>query len=810
MKNHFRHHTLFLFSILSALLLLGIFMRHATAQTLPPTPSSTNRPTGSETLAANTTPTPQVPLTATVTTPPPNPTLTVSPTADISPTSTQVPLSTPLPSQAGRAPGENDIPFSQLGLEEMNLRGPYASNSLSFSLPPDWSLQPGAELKLVFQTYLSGMKPDQFSSQWLAGYLDITLNDTTIAVIQLTSTQEQIVRLPIPQAALQPILRDGRHELVISLVSTESCEYDFDIMVQVRRQSTFHLPHDQTSPAADLTLLPRPFYQAEAIRPNQAVLVIPDRPSEAELEASLNAAASFGQQTDGGLALTLVSAGQLTETTKAAYNLIFVGKASSLPILQEVNLPAPINSAAFNTSLAQPEDGIIQIAASPWNPYRSILVIGGNSDEAVKKAGLAIGVLPLPVAGRPDLALVETVNSAPAAAAIAPDRTLADMGYQTRSIRSIGYNTLDYLFTLPPQQTIALDSYFELVYNHSAMIAYERSGATITLNGRQIGSARFSDASTNISTLKVVIPRALVRTGENRLTLQILQEPIDACTRLNTSMLWTTVYDNSTLHLPLEAAAGSAAAMRLSGYPGLLLYGSNGSMRNVAFVVPQDQMVVWEAAVSTAFDLGNQVQGTVPPLTLIYEPNLTAEIGAQYDLVLIGVPSNLPVVYEMGGALPAPFAEGSNLAVESVSRVKYRVPEGVQVGYLELLNSPWNGERIILAALGNGSQGVREAINALLTPALRTQLGGNFAVVYGSQVSSVDTRLPVNPGLLAQTEQPLPAIEPTAASQPASLLSVQNQRKMIIPGIILLSLATIALVAYVIYQGFRQRRGGLK
>jgi hypothetical protein len=105
-------------------------------------------------------------------------------------------------------------------------------------------------------------------------------------------------------------------------------------------------------------------------------------------------------------------------------------------------------------------------------------------------------------------------------------------------------------------------------------------------------------------------------------------------------------------------------------------------------------------------------------------------------LIVIGKSSTVPLLSQINNQLPAPFDIASDTASESNMQVIYRIPKGMSVGYLELLNSPFNAEKPILILAGNSDDGLVMAGNALLLNELRNQLTGVFAVTNGTQIAT--------------------------------------------------------------------------
>jgi hypothetical protein len=99
----------------------------------------------------------------------------------------------------------------------------------------------------------------------------------------------------------------------------------------------------------------------------------------------------------------------------------------------------------------------------------------------------------------------------------------------------------------------------------------------------------------------------------------------------------------------------------------------------------------------------------------------------------------MQIIKQMKDALPAPFEEGTNVAVVENQQVLYRFPADASLGFIELLTSPWNQDRMILAVVGTNQSGVQQS-GLALTGLLRSSLKGNFVLVNGETITVADTR----------------------------------------------------------------------
>lgn len=653
-----------------------------------------------------------------------------TPTVEVAPTQ---PAPTLVPAPAA---GSDVISLTSLGVSDLTLRGPSSTSRALFSLPADWKLNSDAELWLSFATFIG--QSAAAGPGW-GGALQIAFNGVIVASLALDQTGDRLLTIPIPLAALQGELVDGRYELAFALDSGVGCEVDQNVTVVVSAGSRLRLPHTQQPPATDLSLLPSPIYQASFL-PDVATLVIPDQPLAGELQAALDVAAGLGRQSSSELTLTLTTAAQLTAVTRAQTHLILVGRPAAFSLLSGLALPAPVAAGRYQSAGAAVDDGFVQMIISPWNASKVLLLVGGGSETAVIKAGQAFSSGTLVTGSQPNLSVVAEVRAAPPPATIPVDQTLTDLGLAVRTARRPGANVLTSRFYLPAGLVLDGTANVALVFNHSALLDYERSGLVISMNDEPIGSVRLTaDTAAKSNVMEVSIPPASVHPGVNRLVVTADLIPLSGCYDPRTLNLWFTLRPETTLHLPTTPTpARTGSVIQLRAYPAPFTL--EPTLSTTAFVLAHDDLAGWQAALSLAFDLGDRSDGERVDLVAAYSDAVPEAVRAERDLVLVGRPSGLALLGELAARLPAPFPAGSDLAVEDRLPISYRLAPEVSRGYLELLTSPWNSDRIVLAVLGNTAAGLASAAAALLTTETRTALNGDLAVIQGLQVEAVDTR----------------------------------------------------------------------
>lgn len=669
---------------------------------------------------------------------------TLTPTPAFAPTLT----STPTPGVQTLS-NPNAVTFDQLRRGgEMEFDGPYDSNSFSFAIPANWVLTSGAALNLSMGVSFNTAVQSQLGTTVVGGgSFTVLLNNTVLAALPLDKVGEVETRISIPSDALVSIRNDGRMVLRFVLEAGASCRVVGDhTVVFVHPSSYLIFPHNVVKPPTNLVNFPEPIIQ-NSFMPDSALIIVPDQPSASELQAALTVAAGLGNLSGNTITLDMTTLGKFASDQVAfsdvtKNHLIFVGKAASLPVLSQFNLPLPVASGQFENPNGAPADGVVQMVDSPWSDAHVVLVVSGDTDEGVVKAAQAISDGDLRPNRVDNLAVVEQVSPVPTASPQAVDQTLVDLGSQGTLFSSRGVDSDTYSFNIPVGMTVTSDAYFELVFGHSALLDYNRSQIVVLLNSQPIGSVRMSDVTASLPTnkVKVMIPSAAVVPGKNYLEVRATMVPVDDCTPFGIQDLWVNVWPQSTLHLPLTPASVSpVASLDLADYPKPFTYDS--VLGSTAFVLEKNDLQSWRNAALIASSLGYDAGGSFIRLSAFYGDDVPAAERSKYNFLVVGRPSHMSIMSDMNNALPAPFSIGSDVANEKDFQVQYRIPADSPMGYVEELPSPWNPDNVALTILGNTTQGVDWAAASVIDPTLRSRLAGNFAAVNDRQIITTDTRL---------------------------------------------------------------------
>ncbi len=703
---------------------------------------------------------------------------------------------------------ESDIvTLAQIGATDQTLSGVFDGTRYLFSTPANWNLESGAQLRLDVAVFF----PLGDAQQRLGGFLEVRFNRVLIGTAELTKPGEQRLTFNIPDQALIPVRSDGRHELDVALDNPSGCDVTPSerTAIVIRETSRFVLPHTLTPLSTDLRNLPRPIFQG-SFEPDQATIIVPDTPSLTDLQAAMTIAASFGRLTDGRLQIDLTTVQRLSPQARTGRHLILVGSHTGLmPIARNLALPAALNDKGFNAPGALDDDGILQMIVSPWNAERVVLLVSGGSQAGVAKAARALSALPVRINGRPDLAVVRDLPAPPVEVPLAIDQRLSDLGLEPRVIRD-RTGTFDLRFNLPAGQQLDEGAYFDLTFNHAATVDLAQSSVSIGLNGVPVGSVRFSDETTRVTTSRITLPPSAARSGANILTIQTNLAPRSLCTDTRAADLWATIWPESALHLPMKpSTAEPRRTFNLSSYP--LPFTLNPSLATTAFVVPQNAPIAWNAAALLAFHIGRQTRDAVLQPIVVFADNVPADVRTSRDLLIVGRPATLPILADLSDVLPAPFDPGSDTPRSVDTPVVYRVPPDASVAYLQIVTAPWNPERVVVAALGSDDASIDQATLMLIDPRQRTRLTGTLAIIDPQQRVTLGNGRAIVTGpapMPAATATPVaePAAQPTAQPVQPTPVPAQNASSNNVPLLLAVLVAAIIGIGAVVFWRAPWRR----
>ncbi|MFZ5967843.1 MAG: cellulose biosynthesis cyclic di-GMP-binding regulatory protein BcsB [Bacillota bacterium] len=281
------------------------------------------------------------------------------------------------------------IAIEDLGYGDYLMEGLfYQQATYGINLPKDRKLKEDASI-FVRMRYSKMLDFDKSS-------VIVYLNDIPIGDMKLEKSKAEgdEMTIKIPKAFQDKNYFDMR--IVFFLVPLDiDCSniHESNTWAVLLKESGFYLPYEVVE-RRFLEYYPSPFISEG--RFNDAAVVLPDRVDRRILSDAGNLLAFMGHSITGYDELTVITAGQLSETMKKK-NLLLLGIPEENQWIRELNpyfyikFENDFEVLSENSKIPMIERfrknaGLIQIIPSPWNKEKSILVLSGTSIENLKWA----------------------------------------------------------------------------------------------------------------------------------------------------------------------------------------------------------------------------------------------------------------------------------------------------------------------------------------------------------------------------------------------------------------------------------------
>ena len=464
----------------------------------------------------------------------------------------------------------------------------------------------------------------------------------------------------------------------------------------------------------------------------------------------------------------------LLDAASSLLNLSTLTTTVTYTVPSELGLSFSAPSRYFFAQAEQavPEnDGVVQELVSPWDQTRAILVITGLSHQAVYKASQALSLRTRFPGMQGSWALVRDVRPLPDPSPAPPstDMTFLDLGYGDKIFT--GYSDeASYFLDIPVGWSLTEEAFLDLHFVHSARL-HSSSSMNVLFNGAPIATIALTDETRLDGRLQVKLPASQARPGSsNRVLIQVKLQPLDAC---GSADMWLMVSSASLVHLDHRVRSTRLLDLGLYPYP----FDQQPDMADVLVVLPaQPTREEWEASLRLAAGLGDVVGGANFAPALVLGSDWPQDKLGDYHLIIIGRPSRSPLLQQVNKRLPQPFLPDSDSIEQKLNQVTFRLPPDVSLGYIQLIPSPWNEARALLAIVGTTDQGTQAAVDALVHQPWN--LKGNLTLVREGTVSTIDTRLLTKSGAAMAVVTAVPQMSPvptgTIASAPAAAISTPD------------------------------------
>jgi hypothetical protein len=625
-----------------------------------------------------------------------------------------------------------DIEFSKIGLSaDSVLNGSFQELKLVFSLPSSWEVKPGGLINLNISNYFANLIAGQTAaipSNIVVGELSIWLNGSKLGSLPLKDSGDYSYSINLDEKSFQNKTHPGLNELLFRWDASVSCGVDVASTVTILPSSKLHLQYQVNAIPPDLNQFPSPFFQDRSIQTQKVTILVPDQPSEGELQAALNVAAGFGKISKGKMTIELATFDQLGNDGNSGTNLVVVGTIANLGKIKDAAFGSTVSSQI--TSLASSDDeGVVMGFSSPWKADSVLLIVTGKTDLGVIKAATAVSSGNLASSSIKSIVIVKEIVQNGTQPAKKDDVLFSDLNQQTIQITNYGQNRLEIPFTIPKNGLFSSEAYLDLYINHSKLIDYNQSGLWVSFNGMPIGSVRFSDQTSETTLARFIIPPSAIKTIFNKIEIDTNLTSRNMCTNPGVSDHWITIFGDSYIHIPIIQESNKWRILSSIGdYPQPFAF--DEGLGSTTIVIAKNDPQSWKVAAALTFNLGAEMQSETYHLSVRFPDGFKLESSKDLHLLIIGLTNSIPFAAKVNDLLPVPFNPDGSLQDINKLKIAYDVKNGQTLGYLELFNLPTSPPSQALLILGENTDGLIKAGQTLLDSAKREQmLNSNFVLI---------------------------------------------------------------------------------
>jgi uncharacterized protein YgiM (DUF1202 family) len=682
-------------------------------------------------------------------------------------TATPTPFLTAQPTQfASDVVLARDIPLNALNIRQnIVLESPQGLSQFRLRIPDDWEPTGNNVLYLNIEYFEDSTAAIGADFAPPITTLDIRLNDQLIASVSLTAADvgERTLEIPLPTNILANPLRRS-HTVSISLDARDACRVRVQSRVLVRVDRSFvHYEYREYLPTLDLARYPRPLFNNRRIvnEFESAWIVLPPDASSSDYQAAASVSAGLGFLTNSDLQVRVVTTDTLTQPDREANHLLLIGTPRTNPMIADLYarslLPTTLDGSSlrFRDTQIDAEHGVVQVIQHPENPRRAIFVVTGETDIAVAKAAQALAGRPSVLGLGGTLAIISDTQPLfhPVTNTIFDQPlTFADLGVtEDIQLNGLGTQFTEIEFNVPAGGVVAPDAYVDIIYNYSQILAVTNASFTVSMNNIPIGSTPLTQLGAAGPTptqlpadyhLRVSVPvNSVIPGAVNALSLQ-LDVPLSyGCEPPNPEASWFTVSRQSVLYLPRTTFSFTTFAPVVGLFP--VPMNSLPNLQDVWISLPEnptpqelEQGMQMVALLASQTSLG---EGFIPRVSLGAIPEGTDL--SQYHFIVIGRHTTNPFLASLNPNLPQPFLEGTDQIQQTLDDTIYILPEGFDIGILQMLVSPWASNRLILVITGVSPVGQNYAANVLLSRNYdRSQLQGDIVFAAANDINTIDSR----------------------------------------------------------------------
>ncbi|MEW9672583.1 cellulose biosynthesis cyclic di-GMP-binding regulatory protein BcsB [Ammoniphilus sp. 3BR4] len=543
----------------------------------------------------------------------------------------------------------------------------------------DYYFQVGQSRKVMPESYIdlffshsSTLLPDRSTITVLVD--DVPLSSQYLDQTNMSKTHW---RLDLSHLGFKP----GFHKLSIKSrmeVSGNLCQdqnNEANWMI-IHKESHVHLKLSQMFEKADLAWYPSPFFEKASTQPLQTLFVLPDHPTEKEIQALARITQYFSQQAAG--ANQMFSAFRESDVEMDALgnsHIVMLGERGSWKEIGKI---------------AGVQDGI-SLIESPWNSAKFILYVTG-SPQVIENASILLSDTDLiPQLSGHYLDVPEQLEKKNATH---PDNlknrlSIGSLGYGDLVIESVSVGSAMINYTLPQEVEVTQNGKLTLEYRHSKTLNFAQSLMVVHVNDVPVASQYLTEESSEAGVMNVTIPKEMLQAGFVNVEVAFqFTSSTEACTGNTQIGNWAVVSKDS--FFSIDHQYKQAADLKSLPYP----FMNQNGWKDTVFVLPSQPQSEELSLFYNVLGVYGRNSFANDPIQVVLGESNQQEV-SNHHAVYVGLTHRLPLKEGLDSQLPIRF-HGSKIKADHPDVQLLESLED-QVGIVALAPSDNDQYRVFIA-----------------------------------------------------------------------------------------------------------------
>lgn len=422
--------------------------------------------------------------------------------------------------------------------------------------------------------------------------------------------------------------------------------------------------------------------------------------------------------------------------------------------------PFALRVAPAGTTLGEGRGGRLRVgpmtnARGDPDPKRALLIVTGDTDEAVKLAAITFTNISFRYPGTQEL---ETVGfslpdvkqySGRETIATGQSYDLATLNFPTTSFVGLNPGARGFTFRLPPDFHIRPNQYAKLTLNFSYGAGLKTdSSFAVSVNGRGVRAVALDSAAGNfIDGYKLEIPTYVFRPGTNTIEVTAnLHAGGQLCDLLQPEGMFLTVYGNSSISFPAMPHFVEMPKLELfmhNGFP--MTRWPDGHDASVWLTEKDDRAL---AAALNVLGVATQRNGF--PL---FETEITySRPAGEGEVLVVGRLATIDAALLRVAPLrivdgeiqvPYPVVRGWDTELSPPATSRQKGALGTRRGVMMQFQSPWHAGRTVTMLTAERGEDLLAASQMLTASSVQGQARGDLVLIESGEpdpvVSAMDT-----------------------------------------------------------------------